>query len=118
MAVLEFSAVDFDDCLRAAKQTFRRRFYNSRLARTGRAKEQKRSDWAIRRAQSADEHLITPGNLPNRFILANNAFPQVLHQDFSLRPHPHRVQLDVELRHISAFYRLDVSLRLLTQTNM
>ena len=96
--VLKFRAIHLDHRARIAKQHFRRRFHDARLARTGRSQEQQVPHRTSRRVQAGAKHLVQVHHGLHRFVLPHNLPPQPRFKIPRLHAAATRIQLRSDLR--------------------
>src|SRR5580658_1835145 len=85
MAVLELGAIDPDDRLRIARQTFGEGFHGVRLTGPGGPQKEQRSNRPSGRGHTCQESLIHIDNLPASVVLTHDALAQILFQILSSR---------------------------------
>src|SRR5712692_10191767 len=100
MAVLKLRAVNFNHGARVAYQALRRRFYQPRLAGTGRAEEQEVPDGTSRPVHSRQIHLVDVNDVIDCFVLPYDPLVQVSVQFFGVLTSLCRIEPLVQPYHI------------------
>src|SRR5580658_1469786 len=77
MTVLELGTVNLHNCMGILDQRLSRGFHGAGLTRPRGAEEEKVSDGPSGRSHAGEKHLIDTDNLPNCFLLSNDALAQV-----------------------------------------
>jgi hypothetical protein len=76
MLVLEFCAIDLDECLGIAEERFSERFDDAGFAGSGRSEEQQVTYWTSWGIQTGKKHLVDFDDLVYSKVLSDDSAPQ------------------------------------------